>query len=190
MSIKTKVTIMVMSILLLSIGMITFISVKQSYNALLESDIDKLKGLGQAKDSEIDAYFSYLDGLLVATAAQVGTKMALKHFTEGFYELANEIDLPVNTIIEEMKKNYTTEYLNKVNYTAVGTSGPRPIDEYIPKDINGIIAQYIFIVNNPHEIGKKDELIYYPKYDSLYMRAHKTYHPAFDKLLEKFSLPL
>ena len=188
MSIKTKVLSLVLASLTIVAVVLTLLALNRSSDALLKSNQDKLHSITIAKEGEITAYFSYLEGLLTSLAEQEGTKDALISFREGFYRLESQVNLDITSIKPQMMQSYEKNYLNKVNYQVPNASPKRPTEAYLPKNPNALIAQYIFIVDNPEPLGEKNKLNFNPKYDSLYMQTHKRYHPQFDAFLQAFSL--
>ncbi len=188
MTIKTKITTIVVSVIIAISVTIAFFSISKSTLAIENSEFNKLSSVEVAKHEEISNYFNYLGGLLTSLAAQEGTKEAFESFNNGFYKLENELHLDINQITDALKSTYEREYLSAVNYNVPGAEPKKPVHAYLPRNINGKIAQYIFIVDNPAKLGEKNDLTYNPKYDSTYMRAHKKYHSSFNKLLKAFSL--
>ena len=188
MSIKNKVIIMILMLLLLLASIVTVIAVNQSSKAMIEANMEKLSTVEAAKHGEIKAYFHYLDGLLTSLAAQEGTKEAFVAFEEGFYNLNNELNLNRTKIRNLVEADFESNYLNDVKYDVPQSAQRQATQNFLPSDINGLIAQYIFIVDNSQKLGEKNNLTYNGKYDSSYMRAHKKYHHSFDKFLNAYNL--
>jgi len=188
MTIKTKLVGSVIGIIVVITTTITLLSVVKSTNALEKSEFNKLNSVEVAKQEEISSYFKYLSGLLTSLAAQYGTEKAFLSFNNGFYKLQDELHLNNEMVTSALKSNFETNYLSKVNYDVPNSQQRKPVDAYIPKNINAKIAQYIFIVENPAKLGEKNNLTYNAKYDSTYMQAHKKYHSSFNKFLNAFSL--
>ncbi|UCN00196.1 methyl-accepting chemotaxis protein [Sulfurimonas sp. SWIR-19] len=188
MTIKTKLTAAVVAVILSVSAVITLFSVFKSSSALEHSEFNKLSSVEVAKHEEIGSYFDYLGGLLTSLAVQEGTKEAFLAFDDGFYKLEDELHLNISKVTTALKTNYASEYLNQVNYDVPNAQPKKPIEAYLPKNINAKVAQYIFIVENPAKTGEKNELTYNAKYDSSYMQAHKKYHDSFNAFLNSFSL--
>jgi methyl-accepting chemotaxis protein len=187
-SVKIKlIGIIIISLLVLSIT-ITFLSISKSKDALLKSEFNKLASITTAKSSEIKNYFNFLESLLISLANHDGTKKAFLDFEDGFYKLSNETNLDIPKIKNELKNDFANNYISKVTYHIPNSEQRKNIDEYLPKDINGIIAQYIFITNNKEQLGQKNNLHYDSNFDNTYMEAHKNHHKTFDKFLSKFEL--
>ncbi|NPA58972.1 MAG: HAMP domain-containing protein [Epsilonproteobacteria bacterium] len=187
MSIKAKVLSTVFGLLLFLAMVITYIAVDKSTEAMLHNNMDKLSTVEAAKHGEIKAYLDYLKGLLTSLAVQKGTQEAFSAFENGFYTLSDDLNLASN-IKELVKSDLESNYLNSVNYEVPNSAQRKPTESYLPKNINALIAQYIFIVDNSSKLGEKNKMTYNPKYKSAYMSAHKKYHESFNSFLEAYSL--
>jgi len=188
MSIKTKLLSIVLFVIVSLITIITTISITKSSNALETSEFNKLSSVEVSKHGEIKSYFNYLGGLLSALSEQEGTKEAFSAYNKSFYKLAQEVPLNIQKIKQQLIANFETNYLAHVNYNVPNSQQKKPIEDYLPTDKNALIAQYIFIVDNPSKLGEKNKFSYNPKYDSSYMQAHKKYHSSFDAFLNAYNL--
>ncbi len=187
-SVKIKLSIVVIASMLFLGILITVMAVNNSNNSLMNSEMNKLITVQTSKQDEITNYFNYLKGLLTSLASQQGTKDAFLAYEDGFYKLSNEIKLDIEKAKLALKNDFESNYLNKVNYKIPNSAQRRDINNYIPKDINAIIAQYIFITDNKEKLGEKNNMSYNDKYDSAYMKAHKKYHNSFNSFLTSFEL--
>ena len=188
MTIKTKVLSAVLSLLLFLALVITYIAATKSSEAMLQNNMDKLSTVEAAKHGEIEAYLNYLKGLLTSLAVQEGTKEAFIAFEKGFYTIADDLKLPADKIKRLVELDLESNYLKDVNYEVPSSAQRKSTDTYLPADINGLIAQYVFIVDNNSKLGEKNSMTYNPKYDSAYMSAHKKFHQSFNAFLEAYSL--
>ncbi|MDY0327607.1 MAG: methyl-accepting chemotaxis protein [Arcobacteraceae bacterium] len=187
-SIKIKLLAVIMASLFVLAIALSFVSIKNSMNSLLEARLAQLSSIASAKKGEIEAYFEQLDGLLVSIANSQGTKEAFQEFNEGFYKLHQEVSLDENKITKEAIEHYENQFLNNVNYQIPNSAQRQQTQNYLPKSLNGKIAQHIFIVDNEEKIGQKNNMVYNQKYESSYMKAHKKYHSTFDMFLGKYNL--
>lgn len=188
MTIKIKLISSVVAVMAIMATIMIFISITKSSSAIRESEFKKLTSIEVAKHGEIQNYFDYLGGLLTSLAAQEGTKEAFSMLNDGFAQLHNDLDIDKSTLNRALKTNFEQEYLNKVNYDVPASAQRRDTQNYIPQNIDAMIAQYIFIVDNQAQVGEKNKLFFNPQYDSKYMQAHKLYHSSFDSFLNSFSL--
>lgn len=163
-------------------------SFKSSKEHLLKVASQKLTVIRESKKQHLDDYFSYIKGLLLSTAANTSTVDALKSFDSGFYSLYKEVPLDLALVRKALIEEYQQNYLSRINEAVPGASPIKPVDYYLPKDPNGLVAQYIFIVKNPYPVGKKNFFLGDESFDCSYVKAHKKYHKVFNKLLENFGL--
>jgi methyl-accepting chemotaxis protein len=167
---------------------IIFLVYKESTTSLVHSEFQKLDAINTSKSIEVENYFGILKSLLVSLSNHKGTIDSFIEFKDGFDNLKNEISLDKNSIIKKLENNFLSNYINKVNYDVPNSAQKRDISKYIPQNINAIIAQYIFIVQNSHKLGEKNNLVFDDKFDSKYMKAHKKYHKSFDTFLNSYGL--
>ena len=188
LTIRTKLLVLVLGTLL-SLGLvISTLAIKNTQEAIIQGTYSKLFVEESNKHAEIINYFTMIQGLLTSLASDVGTTEAFNAFEHGFNTLHKEIHLDKTQIINAMQLDYESNYLNKIAYDVPGANPRRSVEEYLPKNINALLAQYIFITKNPAPLESKNSLIYNPLYDSSYMQAHKKYHKSFRKYLENFGL--
>ena len=188
MKIKIKILASVFVLLLILASVITVVTVNKSNEAMLNSNMEKLSTVEASKNGEITAYLNYLKGLLTSLSTQQGTKDAFLAFEDGFYKLSKEMNISENDLRGKLISDFNSNYLNNVDYEVPHSAQRRQTSSYLPTDINALIAQYIFIVDNDAELGEKNAMLYNPKYDSSYMQAHKKYHKSFDSFLNSYSL--
>jgi methyl-accepting chemotaxis protein len=171
----------------LTLSIITIVA-KESKDALFSSQFEKLLAVNSTKTVEIENYFKILKGLLVSLANHDGTVEAFKDLDSGFYKLQSELNLNINELRNKLSSDFDSNYLNSVNYDVPNSASRKDTKNYIPKDNNAVLAQYIFITDNKHKLGEKNSLVYNEKYNSSYMKAHKKYHASFDKFLNEYAL--
>ena len=188
MTIKTKIIASVVGLLLLLTTVVTVIAISESSDAMVKADMEKMESVEVSKHSEIEAYLGYIGGLLTSLAGQEGTRDAFVSLSKGFYTLKDELNLDKAMVLSSLKSNFNDEYLSAVKYDVPNSAQRKDVSSYIPKDENAQVAQYVFIADNSSKLGEKNGMSYNAKYDSNYMKAHKHYHPAFNKFLNAYSL--
>jgi len=188
LTIKTRLIILALIGLLTLAGSISISAVNKANTSLLDAQFDKLSTVATSKSGEIKDYFKSLEALLVSLANHQGTQNAFEDFESGFYNLQKELKLDVIKVTNELKLDFTNNYLSQVNYDIPNSSSKRDIGSYLPKDVNALIAQYIFITKNRENLGEKNNMSYDKQYDSTYMQAHKLHHNTFNTFLKGFDL--
>ncbi len=187
-SISKKITIgSLLSILLLTV-ILGFSSYRSTKENLINETFQRLTAVKEAKSQHIEDYFSYMDSLLKSLANSSTAKDGIREFADAFYRIADETGVDIDSARILLKKDYEKNYLPLVNYSIPGVSPKRETEAYLPRNPNGIVAQYIFILKNPHPVGKKNKLIFNPDFLCTYMEVHKRFHPEFNYLLQQFGL--
>ena len=188
MTIKSKLLIFTTAGLIFLGSVLGTVSINMTNSGLKEARLSQLSSAMQAKKGHIESYFNSLGDLLDSFGQSITVKEAIVDFEKSFYNLKNEIDLDEGKIHRELKVHYDEKYLNSVKYNLPNVSQRLSTDDYLPKDINGLIAQYIFIEKNPANIGEKNNKDFIDGFDSQYMIIHKKYHSTFNTVLNNFSL--
>jgi len=186
-SIKAKIAFLVIISSILVAISIGFISIFQLHKALVRSKLEQLASVRHAKKSEVKRYFYTLKSLIFSLSNKQETIDAMIYFTKSFHKLSQEVSVDMEKLKQELINHYNNYYLNKVNYDIPGASPRRPTIDYLPKSLEGLIAQKLYILDNPYNVGEENKLIY-QKDNSTYSKYHKKYHSGFNKLLENFSL--
>ncbi len=163
-------------------------SYRMARNALRDARLAQLTSTMESKKGHIESYFETLSHLLISVGNSKLVKEAVVDFTRDFHMLNHELQLDHTMIKEALIAHYDTKYLNKVMYDLPGVTKRLPTQEYLPKDSNALIAQYIFILKNSAKVGEKNSNDYIAGFDSAYMKDHQAYHQTFNTILHKFSL--
>jgi len=188
LTIKTRLIILAVIGLLTLSGSISISAVNKANSELLAAQFNKLSTVTTSKSGEILEYFKSLEGLLISLANHKGTQDAFEDFEKGFYILQGELKLNIPKVIDTLKLDFSKNYISQVNYEIPNSSKKRNINSYLPKNVNALLAQYIFISKNEEQLGEKNKMIYNGQYDSSYMRAHKSHHNTFNTFLKSFDL--
>jgi methyl-accepting chemotaxis protein len=187
-TIKTKLSLLVAVGMVLLGALVAIFAIQKAQSSLTDSRLEQLTSIRASKQNHIQDYIGSLQSLITSMANSATVKESFEGFERGFYTLQDEIEIDTNSIKPQMINHYENKYLNSVNYDIPNSAQKKSTSEYLPKDINGLIAQYIFIVNNSANIGEKNNLINDDRYSSVYMTTHKKYHPTFDKYLNSYGL--
>ncbi len=174
---------------LLGIFLLALVLGFSSYNStkekLTKEAWQRLTVIREAKKQHIENYFSSIEDLLTSVAENSFLNL---DFDKAFYSLPEEVKVPLEQALESLKVEYRDNYLSKVNYRIPGAPKPKPLSYYLPKTTAGIVAQYIYIVENPYPVGKKNNLLSNSKYPSTYDQFHKEFHSWIDKVARSFDL--
>ncbi|MGE4318819.1 MAG: methyl-accepting chemotaxis protein [Deferribacterales bacterium] len=167
---------------------ITGISAYKSYSSSLTMQMVQLGSIREVKKDNIKDYFDNLGSLITSMAASTQVMDAMSEFNDAFYKIQEETGVDPESIVPEMTDHYDKLYLDKVNYGVPNAVSRRQTLDYLPKDPNGKIAQYIYIIKNPEKIGEKNNMPTPAGFDCSYTRLHTRYHNSFNTTLNNFSL--
>ena len=172
-SISAKLNVFVAIGLMFLIMIITVFVYYSTKQTLLDAQFEKLTAVKSAKKEEISGYLKTLEGLLTSLASNKTTKDSFTALEDSFYKIQKESNLTSIEVKEKLKSDFASNYLNSVNYNIPNVEQKRELEAYVPKDLNGAIAQY------ENKLGEKNKLTFNPKYNFSYMDAHKIYHSLF-----------
>jgi len=186
---KKLISLIIGSLVLLS-SIIVFISFFKSINNTQEDKLSQLKSITSAKKQHIQDYFNSIEGLIISTANSSSTIDSLYYMTNSFYKIEEQLE--DKNIIENVKKellsHYDKYYINDINFDISGIEAKKSTESYLPKDNNGLLAQYIYIAKNPAKIGEKNDMSSSTSLVTTYTYSHSKFHNSFNTMLKKFSL--
>jgi len=186
-SLKFKiVSLVVLAMAIVAIG-IGLVSLPKFNNSLTHTYLSELSAVRESKKEHITDFFNSISDLIISLASQVGTQQAMVKLNKAFYQLPYQEHVNIDTIKQKLIQHYNTQYLNKVNYDLPGVSSRKETAFYLPKTKAGLIAQYLYIIQNPNPVGEKNKLMYHQD-NTDYSKYHKIYHPPFNETLEKYGL--
>lgn len=143
----------------------------------------------EARKSHLEDYLSHLMQMNSSLAANGLIKDGFLEFRDGFNNLA--IEKPLNdsssaTVSAELSKFYA-ESLEPVYQKETETTKSLDYGKILPSTLNGQIAQWLYVANNNHPIGKKD-LLQRSGDSSSYSGVHEKYHGFFSDYKKRFEL--
>lgn len=115
--ISTKLNIFI------AIGLVFLISVTTTFvyffvkQSLLNAQFEKLVAVKTSKKEEISSYLKSLEGLLISLSSNKTTEDAFLAFEDSFYKIQKESKLNSEEVKEKLKSDFTSNYLNTVNYS-------------------------------------------------------------------------
>ncbi|WP_428025757.1 methyl-accepting chemotaxis protein [Arcobacter sp.] len=179
-------SLIIISLVLISSIILVITAYKSTTNTKNEK-LNQLKSIASAKKQHISDYFKTIEGLLISTANSASTQDAMNNFIRGFYTIGNDVE-NIDEVKKEVLEHYKNLYVNKINFSLPNIPKKRDLEEYLPKNKNGIMAQYIYIIKNDADIGEKNKMNQTTLFLNNYTFAHSRFHTTFNTLLEKFSL--
>jgi len=164
------------------------VTITKSSEGLKNTRLQQLNSVLSAKKGHIESYLGSINKLLVSLAESELTQSAIVEFSHNFYTLKDENNIDLEAAKKSLMEHYKTKYLNFVKYSLPNVRQKKPVIDYLPKDENGLIAQYIFIDKNPSKVGEKNNMTSNKDYPSTYMSSHSKYHDSYNSVLKNFSL--
>ncbi len=190
LTINLKLILLIISSLLLLSIITLSVSVFESIQHSKEDKLEQLSSITAAKKQHIENYFNRIEGLIVSTASAASTGDAFKYMGRYFYKIKDEtsMDITVDKAKKEVRKHYEQHYINRINFDLSGVSSKKPVEHYLPKIDDAILAQYMYIVKNEAPVGKKNIMIESSTLTSSYTLNHTKFHETYNTILEKFRL--
>ena len=163
----------------------TWLVTRQSGDALQSAAFKQLESLREVKKSQVEQYFNLLHQQVRELADSTMTVDALRELRAGFQALP--ADLPSDTEhlaayrakLDEFYHQQFARHYQDVTGKAVDAAA------LMPSSPSSLLAQYLYIADNPHALGTKDELLGHED-GSRYSRAHARFHPHLRGFLKRF----
>lgn len=188
MNLKVKIISSVLVGLFLLATFITIAAVSQANKSLEQKAINQLDSIKTSKATHVKDYFETLSQVIKSYGDSGGTVTALNELGYAFENIGDTVAFEKDIIEKKLKEDYEKNYLSSINTNLPSIKPVDEVSKYLPKSVNGLIAQKVMIVDNPNKIGEKNNLIEHPLHDGLYLDAHITHHPGFNNLLKNFDL--
>ena len=185
LSIRHKLMLLCLSIGIGSIGVVGWISIRNSNAALASQQDASLNAIRQMRQERIEDYFGFIHEQIYNFAQNRMITEATAAFSEAFTEVVAETksDPSVGGNIHRAVQGY---YDNEFKPRLDEAGQPwRGTDTYVPKLAAGRVLQSFYIANNPHAVGEKLNLDRAPQ-ECTYNELHAIYHPRVRDFLESF----
>ena len=184
-SIKVRMGLFIVpTMFLLGLG-INFSASKSAKDEIRKTRMDQMGSIKMSKIQHVQDYFEQIRYIMSSRTVTTKTTRFLWALDEGF-EGFEDIELDQDTIKKDLLHFYKTEYLPRVDYTAPGAPKKRALEEYLPKSDAGLIAQYLYIIQNNYKVGKKEQFVMNDKHKDAYSDVHLQEHLSWREILKKF----
>ncbi len=182
LTVKSKLQNLIFAVSFVSIVTLGWISWLQGRDTLTNKIFQQLTSVRTAKAGEFELYFELLFNEITVLAEDKQIIEATVSFNRAFRKLENIFISP--ELDQSLDIYYQDEFLprlskrlpegEEVNWT-----------NYRPENKAGRYLQYYYIADNPNPLGAKEKLIDAGD-RSEYTKAHITYHPKLNKIIQKF----
>jgi len=187
-SIKHKlIAIMFFSLIGLA-SILAYVVTIKSQETQINDKFEQLETIEFTKHAELKKYFNTIKNILTITAKNPQTIIALDSFKTSFHNIKNETTMYKDDIEKELILDYNINYVNKIDFDIPNVEPKLQTKYYIPESLNAMIAQKIFIIDNPSKISEKNYMVDNSKYHLTYINNHRIFHPIFNNLLKTFNL--
>jgi len=170
---------------LLPLGVTTFLVTRQSDRALENAAFNQLESVREVKKSQVERYFGLLHQQVRELAESTMTSDALRELRDGFHGLPQDLPSDSAHLADyraKVENYYRDEFARHYQQETGKTVETTPL---MPQSAAALIAQYLYIADNPHALGTKDELL--AREDGTrYSRAHARFHPRLRSFLKRF----
>lgn len=185
-SIKFRITLFFVIILvILGLG-IAFSAAKNAEDEILKTRVEQVGSIKLSKIQHLQDYLSHIRYIMSTKAATNETIRLLWEYDEGF-ESFEELELDRTSVKKALLKYYESKYLPLVNYSLDFSIQKRALEEYLPKSDSGLIAQYLYLVQNPHQYTEKQNFPMNTNYKDPYSEVHIEMHMAYKNIFEEFN---
>lgn len=167
---------------------LSYISLSSLRLSLKSEKSNSLKQIELQIKTNLTAFSEKISALIHSTADGIAAKSAFIDLHRGYSKLSEEKNVSEKSLDNELMDNYEKQYLNFVNYELPNSKQRSNSISYLPSDLNGKIAQKVFILDNPYMIGDKKKLSAPIGDVSSYSQAHSKWHATYLSMLENFQL--
>lgn len=181
LSVKSKLTIVLISLSLGSISIISFLAWTKARTTLTEKTFNQLTSVRASKAYQIDSYFKTLQNHVDTLCEDRMVVTAMLSLNQGFKELNLKNDPPEDSE-SKLKKHYSQNFFPKLSKAIEGVPN---FQTYRPEGKAARYLQYHYIAKNSNPVGQKEKLND-AKDGSAYSKSHASYHELFRNLIKKF----
>jgi len=186
MKLKTTLTVSMVIAGVLPMLVSSVIVDRQARGKLVSSTYERLQADVDSRKAHLESYLRLLKQQNALMASGQRVQDAIVKFSNAFTQVHTDIEmwgnaLPVDASLQAFYRNqFLPRYRSETNQSV-------SVDTLIPKTIQGKYLQHLYIADNPHDIGQKNELDQ-SKQSSGYDLHHKFFHPIFADFLSGFEL--
>jgi methyl-accepting chemotaxis protein len=188
MSLKTRLLIAVLSILMFAITMMGVVSVRVSVseasNALTESVEGRLISQNVQTGEAIDEYFDFITSQIRTKAYELSLVESTRYYIRAFEQYASQRGSLNPAELRQLESYYSsdfTQHYNKNNPVAISNAA----NALTGLSDTALSLQYDFIAGSAEALGEKDGLTDLAN-KTTYSQIHNRFHPVQRKFLQEF----
>ncbi len=169
---------------LLVSGIISFM---MSRDAIETKIFDQLTSVREIKGQQIESYIDTINRQIITFSENPSVIEAMQLFRIAYDKVAVQTQRSPEknaAANKYLKSYYRNEYFERLRPNLQDNQIELSPERFLPKDPGSLRLQQLYISDNPHPTGMKQQLDSADK--SLYSRLHENYHPVMRSYLEKF----
>ena len=179
-SLKTKLTIIFVSIAAMAVALTAFATFYKSQQALETGAFKKLTAIREMKAGQLEGYFHLIEGQIRLLSKDATVTSAIEKFQESAKSLAAAIPMDRN-LRERFRIYYEKEFIPRFPISLAN----RDVGRFLPTTEIALALQKAYILDNPYDVGLKES--YLSAQDkSHYGQIHSKYHPFFKDFIKEF----
>jgi len=172
-----------MMVLLVS-GIISFM---MSRDAIETKIFDQMTSVREIKGQQIENYIDTINRQIITFSESPSIRDAMYRFGAAFDLILKQTkNQQIYNTVDQAKLSsyYVEEYFTRLRPNTPDKLARASATDFLPSESGAQLLQQMFISNNPHPTGMKQNLDSVD--NSLYSRLHEKFHPAIRSYLEKF----
>ncbi|MBI4891644.1 MAG: response regulator, partial [Acidobacteria bacterium] len=179
-TIRNKMLLTMGAIAGVSVVVASYIGYREASKGLTEAALRQLAGIRRAKAQQVESYFENVQNHIITLSMDRMMIDAMQEFSQAFRELDGP--QPDPALAENLRLFYESDYLPRL-----GALIPvlRPHSEFLPDGRAPFYLQNQYLVKNPFEREKRDQLNMAGD-SSRYSRVHQKYHQSFRRVARQF----
>ncbi len=179
----------VLAVGFLPLALVIGVTGMQATSLLAEEANNRIESVLAGRKAHMQDYFNNLIDMNATLASSTMTIDAVKEFKLGFDNLGREgngLQLDRNSLERDIGAYYNSIFTSAYRDNS-DDAPPSNASGLKPKSLSGLIAQWLYIVDNPNELGAKDNMMQ-TNDGSKYSQAHSKYHKFFRDYQQRYGL--
>lgn len=186
LSLKRRLILVVLLVSLLPLLLSMGIAAHLAKGSFEQAAFDKLVAVRSARANHILDTYRTIEAQVIELAASCTAKDGLQELGEGMRALPEDLGWSPEDAAsarESLQGYYDDTVAEK--YRGV-TGKDLATGGIVPEDARAVAAQMIFLVDNPHPVGSKAQLVSPPGAETRYGARHPDHHVVLRDFMERF----
>ncbi|PTY38426.1 hypothetical protein BGP77_11995 [Saccharospirillum sp. MSK14-1] len=184
MTLKRRLMLTLLGVGLLPVMLLAILSTRDARTALESQAFAQLESVRAIKRAAVERYLTTIVDQTSSLARSQAVVDAMVDFEEGYRLYARESGRSQSSLRSRVLPYYEQEFVPRV-VDAHPEAQIEANDLVEPLSLSALAMQYAYIIENPNEVGSKDEMTA-PRTFFGYDQAHMQWHPYFRDFLQRF----